>query len=73
MFAVPYDPASQISPHSLFGPVSVLLDPSPAIKVKEQREGPVSPVLLEGCSLSMVLDFLAKRRGQSFVIQERKG
>lgn len=36
----PYDPASQTSHHSLFGPVSVLPDPSPALKVKNKEKDP---------------------------------
>lgn len=57
---------------SLFCPVSILPDPSPATKVKEQREGPVSPVLLEWCYLSAWFQ-ISQQSGENWVLSFERG
>ena len=58
--------------HSLFCRVSILPDPNPATKVKEQREGAVSPVLLEWCYLSAWF-WISQQSGENWVLSFKRG
>lgn len=58
--------------HSLLCPILILPDPSPPTKVKEQREGPVSPVLLERRYLPSCF-WISPQRGEMWVLSLKRG
>lgn len=58
--------------HSLLCSVLILPDPSPATKVKEQREGQVSPVLLGWCYLPSWF-WISPQRGEVWVLSFKRG